>query len=137
VLRNQPRRDSGQHIVVDAGALIALDRSDNVAWALFAKALERGARFVTHAGVLGQVWRKPARQVQLGNVVAGINVWPLTAMMAKEAGVLLAKSRTFDVNDAALALLCRPGDTLWTSDLEDLLLLLDAERIRDVTLVRF
>jgi hypothetical protein len=40
--------------------------------------------------------------------------------------LLLAKTRTSDVHDGALAAMCKEGDVLYTSDPEDLVDLLEA-----------
>lgn len=44
---------------------------------------------MTHAGVLGQVWRGGPRQARLSQALAGIDVRPLEEPMGKEAGRLL------------------------------------------------
>jgi hypothetical protein len=42
-------------VILDAGALIGLDRNDRAMWARFARVLERKGALVTHAGIVGQV----------------------------------------------------------------------------------
>jgi hypothetical protein len=123
-------------IVFDAGALIALDRNDRSSWVRLTNANAERTPIVTHAGIIGQVWRRPARQARLAQITKGIDVRPLTLELAKAAGALLALTKTTDVHDAALALLCAPGDTLFTSDLEDLSVLLSECGVQNVGVVR-
>lgn len=123
-------------LVLDAGALIALERSQRPMWRRFDRALTQGTKLVTHAGILGQVWRKPERQAVLARALPSIDVQSLTPELARQAGELLAASGTADVLDGALALLCRPGDMVLTSDPEDLSLLVTALGVPDVEVVR-
>jgi len=123
-------------LVLDAGALIALDRNDRAMWARLATARRARQPLVTHAGVLGQVWRHPTRQARLGQVLDALDVRPLTRELAQRAGLLLAATGHDDVHDAALALLCESGDVLYTGDITDLGLLLAERRTHSVSLVR-
>jgi hypothetical protein len=122
-------------IIFDAGALIALDRNERTAWIRLANANGERTPIVTHAGIIGQVWRHPARQARLAQVTKGFDVRPLTLDLAKAAGVLLALTKTTDVHDAVLALLCVPGDILYTSDVDDLSVLLSMRDVQNVGLV--
>ncbi len=123
-------------LVLDAGAFIALDRNDRSMWARLAIARRSEQKIVTHAGIVGQVWRRPTRQARLGQALKAVEVRPLTLELAQAAGLLLAKTARDDVHDAALALLCEPDDTLLTSDIEDLAALLAERRMRSIGLVR-
>jgi hypothetical protein len=120
----------------DAGAFIALDRNDRASWRRLANANADGAAMVTHAGIIAQVWRNPARQARLAQVTKGFDVRPLTFALAKTAGELLAATKTTDVHDATLALLCQAGDTLLTSDVGDLSKLLSELDVQNVALLR-
>lgn len=123
-------------LVLDAGALIALERGERPMWLRVNRALGRGTDMVTHAGILGQVWRKPERQVVLARTLPSIEVHSLTPELARQAGELLAASGTADVLDGALALLCRAGDLVLTSDPDDLSLLVTALGVPEVEIVR-
>jgi hypothetical protein len=118
-------------ILLDAGALIALDRNDGAMWQRLAIARRDGISLVTHAGVLGQVWRKPARHARLAPLLRAIDVRPLDSELGKLAGELLGRSGLCDVVDAALVALSRTDDRIFTSDAEDMLRLAAAAR-RDV-----
>jgi hypothetical protein len=73
-------------IIFDAGALIALDRNERSSWIRLATANAEQTPIVTHAGILAQVWRRPARQARLAQVTKGIDVRPLTLELAKAVG---------------------------------------------------
>jgi hypothetical protein len=123
-------------MVLDAGAFIALDRNDRSMWARLAIARRAEQQIVTHAGIVGQVWRRPARQARLAQALKAVDVRPLTVQLAQRAGLLLAATGRDDVHDAALALVCEPNDVLLTSDMDDLLALLSERRLSSVALIR-
>lgn len=54
-----------------------------------------------------------------------MDVRPLDDELGRRVGVLLARARTKDVIDAAVALLARDGDRIVTSDPDDLERLVD------------
>lgn len=120
--------------ILDAGALIALDRNDRAMW-IRLKALHDTRELpTTHGGVVGQVWRSH-RQARLAMALAGIDVRPLDDRLGRAAGELLRASRMSDVFDAALVLLATDGDEIVTSDLDDVETLV-ATTGRHVELVR-
>jgi hypothetical protein len=123
-------------LVLDAGALIALDRNDRSMWVRLAGVLEREDDVITHAGIVGQVWRDPSRQAQLARSLRFVDVRPLDIALAKESGLLMAAAKMIDVHDAALAMLCEPNDALLTSDVGDLASLLSARGLTSVDIVR-
>jgi hypothetical protein len=122
-------------LVLDAGALVALDRDERPMWARLKAAQIEGELPITHAGVVGQVWRGGPRQARLAQALAGIEVRPLDEQLGRAAGELLAKARTADVIDAAVVLLAADGDEIVTGDSEHLEHLVDVSR-RHVELVR-
>jgi hypothetical protein len=105
-------------------------------WARLALAHRSAHPIVTHAGIVGQVWRSPARQARLAQAIKAVDVRPLGLALAQAAGLLLAATGTHDVHDAALALVCEPEDVLLTSDIDDLAALLAARRMLSVGLLR-
>ena len=107
-------------LVLDAGALIAVERSDRAIVALL-KAEHRAGRVpVTHGGIVGQVWRDGARQARLARLLAGVEITPLDDVLGRRVGSLLARTQTDDVLDAAVVLLASDGDLIVTSDVSDL-----------------
>ncbi len=107
-------------LVLDAGALVAVGRGHRDVAALVKRERLAGRAPVTHGGVVGQVWRGGRRQALLAKLLAALEVKALDHELGRRAGVLLAKSGTSDVIDAALALLACHGDEILTSDPRDL-----------------
>ena len=120
-------------VLLDAGALIAIDRHDRAMWERLAVARRDSTPLLTHVGVVGQVWRG-RRQARLAQALRAIKVAPLEASMGRSIGALLAASRTDDIVDAALVLLSVDGDRIYTSDPDDLLTL-GAAAERDIEIV--
>ncbi len=108
-------------LVLDAGALIAVERGNRDTIALIKQELLEGRAPLTHGGVLGQVWRGGAkRQANLARLLPGLNIAALDTTLGRRAGVLLGRAQMLDVVDAALVLLAVDGDFLLTSDPADL-----------------
>ena len=108
-------------LVLDSGALLALERGDRAMWRRFKGAQFAAAVPVTHGGVVGQTWRgRGPRQALLAKALVGVEVVPLDDRLGRAAGVLLARTGATDVIDAALVLLAEDGDHIVTSDAGDL-----------------
>ena len=121
--------------ILDAGALIALDRNDRPMWVRLKGLHAAGERPVTHGGVVGQVWRGGPRQTRLATALAGTEVKPLDGQLGRAAGQLLGVSRMSDVVGAALVLLAADGDEIITIDTDDIKTLA-ASAGRHVELIR-
>ena len=122
-------------VVLDAGALIALERRDPRMLAL-AEAIghDETPAFVP-AGVVAQAWRGSARQAPIARMLSSkaVKVVPLDDTQARRIGLLLGRTGTSDVVDASVALLARPlGATVITSDPDDLTAIDAGLRIRTV-----
>lgn len=122
-------------MLLDAGALIALDRNDRAMWVRLKALHDAGELPVTHGGVIGQVWRGGRRQARLAAALAGVEVRPLDDRLGRAAGELMGETHTSDVVDAALVLLAADGDEIVTLDRADIEMLVAATR-RHVELVR-
>ena len=110
-------------LVLDAGALIALERGDRDAAAVIEIALREHRAVLVPAGVVGQAWRGGGRQARLARVLNArdILVEPLTDAGARAAGVLCRAAGTTDVIDASVVLIARRYDaTVVSSDRSDL-----------------
>ncbi|MDP9000077.1 MAG: hypothetical protein M3O46_08200 [Myxococcota bacterium] len=110
-------------VVLDAGALIAFERADPRMRALCREALRIRGRLVIPAGVVGQVWRGPARQVSIHALLAGpvTEVPPLDQVLAEASGTLCGRTGTSDVVDASVVLTARrERAVIVTSDIDDL-----------------
>lgn len=113
-------------LILDAGAVVAVERAKRDVIALIKRERLAGRAPITHAGVVGQVWRGGGRQANRARLLPGLDVVALDAELGRRAGALLARSRTRDVIDAALALLAQDGDEILTSDRDDLSALVTA-----------
>ena len=114
-------------LVLDAGALVAIERSDRSVLALMKRELLAGRAPITHGGVVGQVWRSGSgRQANLARLLRGVDVRALDGALGRRAGELLGLTGEVDVIDAAVALLALDGDMILTSDPGDLAALVAA-----------
>ena len=117
-------------LVLDAGALVAVERGDRDTLALLKAELLAGRAPLTHGGVVGQVWRGGAgRQANLARLLPALEIVPLDDALGRRAGVLLGRARTEDVVDAAVVLLAVDGDLILTSDPRDLRALAHAAEV--------
>ena len=110
-------------IVLDAGALIALDRGDKRLIALLDRALTQGRAFRVPAGVVGQAWRDGRVQVVLARFLRSeeVEIVPLDDQLARSCGELCAAANSPDVIDASVVILARERrDPIVTSDPNDL-----------------
>lgn len=107
-------------LVLDSGALVALERNERQMWIRLKGALASGEVPITHAGVLGQVWRSGPRQARLSMALGGIEVMALDEPLGRAAGRLLGAAGMSDVVDAALVLLTNDGDEIVTVDRSDI-----------------
>lgn len=106
-------------VVLDAGALIGVERSDR----RIVRLLELAEQIHVPGAVVAQVWRNPARQVRLVRVLAAdeVAIAPLDGAEARAVGQLCGASGTADVVDASVVLLARRvGGVAVTSDAGDL-----------------
>lgn len=108
-------------LVLDAGALLALERNDRGMWLRLGNARLSGESIVAHGGVVGQAWRGGGpRQARLAKALESVDVRPLDDALGRAAGALLAATAGADVIDAALVLLAEDGDEIATSDPDDI-----------------
>ncbi len=122
-------------LVLDSGALVALERNERQMWVRLKGAQLDGDLPLTHAGVLGQVWRGGSRQARLSQALGGIEIRPLDEQLGRAAGQLLGAAGLADVVDAGVVLLALDGDEIVTVDHDDLELLAAASG-RHVELIR-
>jgi hypothetical protein len=123
-------------LVLDCGALIALERNDRAMWRRLKLALVAEQVPLSHGGIVGQAWRgRGPRQALLAKALDGVEIRPLDRALGRAAGELLARAGRSDVVDAALVLLADDGDQIVTSDPHDIEPLALAAR-RHVDLLR-
>jgi predicted nucleic acid-binding protein len=111
-------------VTLDAGALIALDRSQRTVLVLLARAKELGARVTVPATALAQAIRRPRTQVRLARLIRQptTDVRALDGVDATSVGILLAATHTKDIADAHVVVCARrAAEPIVTSDPDDLL----------------
>jgi predicted nucleic acid-binding protein len=110
-------------VTLDAGGLIAFDRSDRRLIVLLARAAETKSRVTVPASALAQAIRRPERQVRLARLIRQptTDVVALDRVDATHVGRLLAASDTADITDAHVVICARRvGQRVVTSDPDDL-----------------
>lgn len=117
------RTHASQGLVLDAGALIALDRGDKRMIELISRALATSRKIRVPAGVLGQAWRNGRVQVMLARILNAreVEVVPLDERIARRSGELCALAQSSDIIDASVVIVARErGDAIVSSDPGDL-----------------
>lgn len=128
-------------LVLDAGALIALDRNVRDVWAMLRAAANEKALVRVPAAAIAQAWRDGARQALLVRALRHCEEVPLDGAQARAAGALCAATNTTDIADASVAIVAAapPASVrtqLLTSDPGDLKRLLEAVGASNVDVVR-
>lgn len=114
-------------LVLDAGALVAVDRGDRAMVARLRVAQQHGVDLRSNAMVVAQVWRdRHGRQAGLAQLLRAVDVRAVSPQDGRQAGVLLGVTGTSDPVDATVVLLASPGDRILTSDPRDLTPLAEA-----------
>jgi hypothetical protein len=115
--------------VLDAGALVAVDRRDRTIGAQLRVLQQLGTPLRASTAVVGQVWRDGRKQANLARVLAGVGIEPLSKDDGRRIGELLAQAGSPDVVDAHVALMAAPADLILTSDPGDIRKLLRARAV--------
>jgi hypothetical protein len=120
-------------LILDAGALLAVDQGDRAMIARLQVAHRAGLELRSNSMAVAQVWRdRRGRQVSLARLLHAVDVRAVSPRDGREAGMLLADARTADAIDATVILLAAPGDRILTSDPDDLARLVEAAGNRAV-----
>lgn len=118
-------------VILDTGALVALERDDRAIWRRLKEVLQSGSPPMTHGGVVAQVWRDgTGRQALLAKALQAVETIPLDEQLGKRAGALLGRSGSTDAIDAALAAMADHDDQIITSDPTDLAVLVSVSTRR-------
>ena len=115
--------------VLDAGALVAIDRRDRLIGAQLRVLQRQGTPVRVSSAVIGQVWRDGRKQANLARVLAGAGVEAPGRDDGRRIGELLALAGSADVVDAHVALMTEPADLVLTSDPDDIRKLLQAREV--------
>lgn len=106
-------------MILDAGFLISIDRSEDRSRAFIAAAQQTQTALHTTHPVVAQVWRNGSRQARLSAFLKTITIHAFDD--ARTVGRLLAQADTADVVDAHLVICAlRLGDDILTSAPRDL-----------------
>lgn len=124
-------------IVLDAGALVGLERNDRARWAELRAAVIAGVDVVVPTAVVAQVWRGGSWQARLSQTLASCEIASFDEV-AVRAGELCGRAGTADVVDASVALTAhdRNADAVLTSDPGDLSRLFESLGHRSTKIVR-
>ena len=92
-------------LVLDTGALIALDRNDRSVWAMLRNAADDSAEVSVPACVIARAWRPGSRQALLARALAHCDEVPLDGPLARATGLLCGQAGTADIVDASVAVI--------------------------------
>ncbi len=112
-----------KEVVLDAGALIAIERGDQRARAYVFLAEQGHVALATSAAVVAQVWRGGARQVRLARLLGSdlVAEVPLDALASRRIGAIAAALGASDVSDGHVAVIALERDAVVvTSDADDI-----------------
>jgi len=80
-------------LVLDAGALLSVDRADRAMMARLRVTQSAGIKLRTTGIVIAQVWRDPAgRQANLARLLEAVDVEAVDDHLGRQAGVLLGQA---------------------------------------------
>ena len=123
-------------IVLDAGALIALERNDRTLWAALRIAAATRSHVTVPSAALAQIWRGTTRQALLAKALHHCVIASFDAL-ARRVGELCGKTKTTDICDAQVAIVAASqGDVLYTSDPKDMRRLIAALGAKRPVIVR-
>jgi predicted nucleic acid-binding protein len=106
-------------LTFDAGALIGLERRRTRIANAFKMAVASGRIVTVPAIVVAEWWR--GRTDARDRILCGVRIEPMDDALAKAAGRALASVRSSTTIDAVvMASAARRGDTVYTSDVDDL-----------------
>jgi predicted nucleic acid-binding protein len=112
-----------KHVVLDAGALIALDRGAATVRGYVLLADRAKVALATSAAVVAQVWRGGGRQARLARFLGSdlVTEIPLDPDAGRRIGILAATMGSRDVVDGHVAMIALERDAVvLTSDPDDI-----------------
>ena len=122
-------------IVLDTGALIALDRNDRSLWADLKAWGHARDLVIVPSTALAQSWRGSASQAALARALRRCTVAPFDGL-ERRIGELCGRAGSDDICDAHVALIAATCDAIYTSDPGDLADLIRHARGRTPVIVR-
>jgi hypothetical protein len=122
-------------LVLDSGALIALERNDRILWAALKDSAMQSDDVLVPSTALAQVWRAASSQALLARALRQCVIAPFDPV-ARRVGELCGRARTEDICDAHVAVVAAThGGVLYTSDVGDLRPLIVACRARTPVII--
>jgi hypothetical protein len=116
-------------LVLDAGALVAVDRGERRIAAQLRVAEQSGIDLRSTGVVIAEVWRdERGRQASLAQLLKGVDVRPVDRRLGQDAGALLGRAGAKDPADATVVAVAATGDRILTSDPRDIRRLVAASR---------
>ena len=123
-------------LVLDAGALVALDRNDRFLWRVLKTFAADESEVLVPSTALAQAWRGIPSQARLARALSLCVIAPFDPL-ARAVGELCGRTRTRDVCDAHVALVATQDDAVvCTSDPADIERLASACRGRQPVIFR-
>lgn len=108
-------------MILDAGFLISVDRSERAAYIFDVEAKRAGVDLHTTAPVVAQVWRNGVQQALLARFLKAVTVHEFDPLNSRQVGELLGAAGTSDVVDAHLVVTAqRLGMDVLTGDPSDI-----------------
>jgi predicted nucleic acid-binding protein len=108
-------------LVLDAGALIALERGSKAVVVIVEQTAAVAAEIVVPASALAQVWRGGPRAALIARAIDGAEIDPLDADRAQEVGLRLGARGADDIADAhVVCCALERGGVVVTSDPNDI-----------------
>jgi predicted nucleic acid-binding protein len=108
-------------LILDAGALIAIERNDRKIVALLKVAQLNALSLVSNGGVVAEVWRGgTGNQVPLARLLAAVTVVPIDGDIGRSAGDLIRNAGGGSAIDATIVAIALEGDRIITSDPVDI-----------------
>jgi hypothetical protein len=116
-------------LVLDTGALVAVDRDDRLLAASLRVAERHGWELRSTGAVIAEAWRDAGgRQARLARLLKAVDVRAVDRRLGQEAGVLLGRCDVSDAVDATVVAVAASGDRILTSDPTDVGALVSASR---------
>jgi hypothetical protein len=116
-------------LVLDAGALVAVDRGERRIAAKLRVAQQSGMDLRSTGVVIAEVWRdEHGRQASLARLLRSVDVRPVDQGLGRDAGTLLGRAGASDPSDATVVAVASVGDRILTSDPRDIRRLVTASR---------
>ena len=122
-------------LTFDTGALIGLERRRHAIRKVFATAIEDDIPIVVPTVVIAEWWRRGAHEKERTMFLRAVRLEPLDVYIARLAGIAVGLVPGAGTIDAiVMASASSRGDTVYTSDLDDLTRLRD--RVPEFSLVQ-